>query len=56
MTVPDSRLEALRGIVANLVEHPADQSEDFLAEASLLAAQIKGLADTERLTRAMVAS
>ena len=49
----DERIEALRHIVANLEEYPADQTDDFLAEAGNLTARIKGLADTERLVRAL---
>lgn len=52
----DPRLLAMADIVANLIEMPADQTDLFLASVSGLAAQIKGLADTEALTRAMDAS
>ncbi|MCW6008716.1 hypothetical protein K1W54_29845 [Micromonospora sp. CPCC 205371] len=50
---PDQRVEALRGLVMNLREHPADQSEQVLADCSVLGAELKGLADLERLTRAL---
>jgi hypothetical protein len=49
----DPRITALTDIVFNLEETPADQSADFLAEVSNLAARIKGLADTEMLARAL---
>ncbi len=48
----DPRIQALRDIVINLQETPADQEPDFLAEASNLASLIKGLADVEMLHRA----
>lgn len=49
----DPRITALQDIVFNLEETPADQDPDFLAQASNLAARIKGLADTEMLSRAL---
>lgn len=49
----DPRIQALRDIVINLQECPADQSEEFLAVALNLAQQINGLCSVERLTRAM---
>lgn len=49
----DSRITALTDIILNLEETPADQSPDFLARASNLASRIKGLADSEMLTRAL---
>ncbi len=51
----DLRIQHLRDIVANVEKCPADQTEDFLAEAGNLAARIKGLCDTERLQRALCA-
>ncbi len=52
----DPRVYALRDILRNIVETPADQDDDFLADAANICAQIKGSADTERLRRAMTAS
>jgi hypothetical protein len=48
----DPRIQALRDLVTNLREYPADQSEEVLVAATQLGAELKGLADTERLTRA----
>ncbi len=49
----DERLDALDGIIMNLTETPADQSDEFLALAANKAAQIKGLCDVERLERVL---
>lgn len=49
----DDRLDALDGIIMNLHETPADQSDEFLVFAANKAAQIKGLCDVELLLRAM---
>lgn len=49
----DPRIQHLADFVMNLQEYPADQTDEVLAQASLLAAQLKGLADAERLTRAV---
>jgi hypothetical protein len=52
----DPRVENLRWFITNLQECPADQSDEALALASSLAAQLKGLADTEMLHRACIDS
>ncbi len=49
----DERLDALDGIIMNLTENPADQSEEFLALAMNKASQIKGLCEVERLERVL---
>lgn len=49
----DPRVEALHSLAMNLREHPADQTEEVLAACSVLGGEIKGLADAERLHRAL---
>lgn len=49
----DPRIENLKHIVTNLQECPADQSDEFLADAMNLAQLIKGLCEAERLERAL---
>lgn len=49
----DKRIQAMRDLLFSFQECPADQPADILAQASNVAAQLKGVADTEMLTRAL---
>ena len=52
-SVMDELVGSLRNLVQSLGEYPADWPDDLLIEAASLGARIKGLADTERLTRTL---
>lgn len=49
----DELVEALRTLELSLKDHPADWSDDHLAEVGNVAKIVAGLADTERLLRAL---
>lgn len=46
-------MEALRTLEFSLSDHPADWPDDLLAEVGNVAKIVAGLADTERLMRAL---
>ncbi len=46
-------VQGLRDLVFSLQEHPAEWPEDLLAEVGSLGVQARGLAETERLKRAL---
>lgn len=48
----DDLLQALRDLTHSVADHPAEWSDDHLAEISNLSATLRGHVETERLYRA----
>lgn len=46
-------VQHLRDLAHSLGEYPAEWSDDLLAEVANLAVLVRGMAETERLTRAL---